>query len=51
MTRYGFIGLSGQFYPVADDPITANAWLEQKQITADLVAVDDTVRDDYPALF
>lgn len=36
MTVYGFVGLSGTFYPVAADPITANAWLEDQRIHARL---------------
>ena len=45
--KYGFVGPSGQFYPLADDPITAQIALQDQGIDgARMVARDMTTDGD-----
>lgn len=44
--KYGFMGLSGQFYPLADDPMTAQAALDEQGIAARLVHYSETTQTE-----
>lgn len=47
MTRYGFRGPSGQFYPLADDPLTAQHELTFQGIDSPLIAVEVALDEDW----
>lgn len=44
--KYGFVGPSGQFYPLADDPITAQIQLQDQGLDAALMVTRDMRTDD-----
>lgn len=43
MTWYGFRGPSGQFYPLADNPLEAQMMMEHQQITSRMEVVTTVV--------
>ena len=49
--KYGFVGPSGQFYPLADDPITAQIALQDQGIDGARMVARDMTTDDGDGLF